>query len=44
MKTKKQPKKKTPLRIVEATGSIVTSKGTEVNSASKEPEPFCKTC
>jgi len=41
---KKQPKKKAPLRIVQATGSIITSKGTEVPSASNEPEPFCKVC
>lgn len=44
---KKQPKKKGPLKVVEATGSIVTSKGTEVTSA-KRSEPksriACKAC
>lgn len=40
---KKQPKKKAPLKVVEALGSIVTSKGAEVPSA-KESEPVCKMC
>lgn len=44
MKTEKQPKKKAPLRVVEHLGSVITSKGTEVKSASNEPESYCKTC